>query len=142
MGAQNYQVGIVGYGPVGAMLANLMGRAGVRTLVVDKTPEIFPKPRAIALDHEILRAFDNIGILEAIQPFLEPFTASEHFGVDGQLIRRIDMAPAPYPMGYVPSQVFLQPPSKRPCAMRWRPTRASMCGLASNSSPRRRTLTA
>jgi 3-(3-hydroxy-phenyl)propionate hydroxylase len=109
-GARNYQVEIVGYGPVGAMLANLMGRAGVRTLVIDKTPEIFPKPRAIALDHEILRVFDNIGILEAIQPYLEPFTASEHFGVDGQLIRRIDMAPAPYPMGYVPSQVFLQPP--------------------------------
>lgn len=112
-GSQNYQVGIVGYGPVGAMLANLMGRAGVRTLVIDKTPEIFPKPRAIALDHEILRAFDNIGVLEAITPHLEPFTASEHFGVDGQLIRRIDMAPAPYPMGYVPSQVFLQPPLEK-----------------------------
>jgi 3-(3-hydroxy-phenyl)propionate hydroxylase len=92
------------------MMANLMGMAGVRTLVIDRTPEIFPKPRAIALDHEILRAFDNIGVLDAIRPYLEPFTASEHFGVDGQLIRRIDMAQAPYPMGYVPSQVFLQPP--------------------------------
>ena len=110
---QSYCVGIVGYGPVGAMLANLMGRAGVRTLVMDKTPEVFPKPRAIALDHEILRAFDNIGVLDAITPYLEPFTASEHFGVDGQLIRRIDMAPAPYPMGYVPSQVFLQPPVEK-----------------------------
>lgn len=110
---KNYQVGVVGFGPVGAMVANLMGRAGVRTLALDKTPEIFPKPRAIALDHEILRAFDNIGLLERIRPWLEPFTASEHFGVDGQLIRRIDMAPAPYPMGYVPSQVFLQPPVER-----------------------------
>ena len=110
---KTYTVGIVGFGPVGAMVANLMGRAGVRTLVIDRTPEIFPKPRAIALDHEILRAFDNIGILDRIRPYLEPFTASEHFGVDGQLIRRIDMAPAPYPMGYVPSQVFLQPPVER-----------------------------
>ena len=110
---KSYTVGIVGFGPVGAMAANLMGRAGVRTLVIDRTAEIFPKPRAIALDHEILRAFDNIGILDRIRPWLEPFTASEHFGVDGQLIRRIDMAPAPYPMGYVPSQVFLQPPVER-----------------------------
>lgn len=110
---KNYQVAIVGFGPVGAMAANLLGRAGVRTLVMDRTPEIFPKPRAIALDHEILRAFDNIGALERIAPYLEPFTASEHFGVDGQLIRRIDMAPAPYPMGYVPSVVFLQPPVER-----------------------------
>ncbi|MFN3890944.1 MAG: bifunctional 3-(3-hydroxy-phenyl)propionate/3-hydroxycinnamic acid hydroxylase [Beijerinckiaceae bacterium] len=110
---KGYRVGVVGYGPVGAMVANLMGRAGVRTLVIDKTPEIFPKPRAIALDHEILRAFDNIGVLDRITPYLEPFTASEHYGVDGQLIRRIDMAPAPYPMGYVPSQVFLQPPVEK-----------------------------
>ncbi len=114
MDAPNYsnrrQVAVIGYGPVGAMVASLLGQAGVRTLVIDRTPEIFPKPRAIALDHEILRAFDNVGVLEAIKPYLEPFTASEHFGVDGQLIRRIDMAPPPYPMGYVPSQVFLQPP--------------------------------
>ncbi|MBX9757537.1 MAG: bifunctional 3-(3-hydroxy-phenyl)propionate/3-hydroxycinnamic acid hydroxylase [Beijerinckiaceae bacterium] len=110
---KTYQVGIVGFGPVGAMVANLMGRAGVRALALDRTPEIFPKPRAIALDHEILRAFDNIGVLGRILPWLEPFTASEHFGVDGQLIRRIDMAPAPYPLGYVPSQVFLQPPVER-----------------------------
>ncbi len=110
---RDYQVGVVGFGPVGAMVANLMGRAGVRTLVIDRTPQIFPKARAIALDHEILRIFDNIGILEQIKPFLEPFTVSEHFGVDGQLIRRIDMAPAPYPLGYVPSQVFLQPPVEK-----------------------------
>lgn len=111
--ARTYQVAIVGFGPVGAMAANLLGRAGVRTVVMDRTPEIFPKPRAIALDHEILRAFDNIGVLERISPYLEPFTASEHFGADGELIRRIDMAPAPYPMGYVPSQVFLQPPVEK-----------------------------
>lgn len=92
------------------MLANLLGRAGVRTLVIDRTPDVFARPRAIAVDHEILRAFDNIGVLERIRPFLEPFTASEHFGVDGQVIRRIDMAPEPWPMGYAPSQVFLQPP--------------------------------
>lgn len=108
--AANYQVVVIGFGPVGAVVANLMGRAGVRTLVIDKTPEVFPKPRAIALDHEILRVFDNIGALDKIAPYLEPFTASQHFGVDGELIRRIDMAPAPYPLGYVPSQVFLQPP--------------------------------
>ncbi|MHA4858168.1 hypothetical protein, partial [Enterococcus faecium] len=42
-------------------------------------------------------------------PYVEPFTASEHFGVDGQLIRRIDMVAKPYPLGYTPSMVFSQP---------------------------------
>ena len=41
---------------------------------------------------------------------MEPFTVSEHFGADGQLIHRIDMIDPPYPMGYTPSMVFTQPP--------------------------------
>ena len=46
---------IVGFGPVGATIANLLGSYGVRTLVVDKATEIFMAPRAIALDNEALR---------------------------------------------------------------------------------------
>lgn len=108
-----YDALIVGLGPVGAVAAHLLGRAGARTLVIDKTPEIFPKPRAIALDHEILRVFDNICVLDAVAPYLEPFTASVHYGVDGAPIRIVDMAQPPYPLGYAPSQVFLQPPVER-----------------------------
>src|SRR4029434_4084944 len=37
------------------------------------------------------------------------FTASEYFGVDGQLIKRLDMLPPPFPMGWTPSMVFMQP---------------------------------
>ena len=35
---------VVGYGPVGATIANLLGRYGVRVLVVDKDKEIFMAP--------------------------------------------------------------------------------------------------
>lgn len=55
---------IVGYGPVGATLANLLGRYGVRTLVVDKATEIFRAPRAIALDNEALRILQMAGLEE------------------------------------------------------------------------------
>ena len=43
-------------------------------------------------------------------PYIAPFPASQHFGARGQLIRRIDMVPEPYPLGYTPSMVFTQPP--------------------------------
>ncbi len=46
-------------------------------------------------------------------PYLEPFTPSEYFGVDGQLIRRMTMVEPPYPQGYTPSLVFTQPPVER-----------------------------
>ncbi|HUL68036.1 MAG TPA: bifunctional 3-(3-hydroxy-phenyl)propionate/3-hydroxycinnamic acid hydroxylase [Burkholderiaceae bacterium] len=55
---------VVGLGPVGAALANLLGRYGVRVLVIDKSTEVFAKPRAIALDNEALRILQWVGVRE------------------------------------------------------------------------------
>jgi 3-(3-hydroxy-phenyl)propionate hydroxylase len=55
---------IVGFGPVGATIANLLGIYGVRTLVIDKATEIFMAPRAIALDNEALRILQLAGLPE------------------------------------------------------------------------------
>jgi 3-(3-hydroxy-phenyl)propionate hydroxylase len=101
---------VVGFGPSGAVAAGLLGQAGFTTLAIDSEVAVYDKPRAIALDHEILRLFDNMGVVADILPHTAPFTASEHFGAQGQLIRRIDMIQPPYPMGYTPSLVFSQPP--------------------------------
>ncbi len=61
---EEVDVVIVGYGPVGAALACLLGRHGVRTLVVDKAADIFMAPRAIALDNEALRILQMVGLEE------------------------------------------------------------------------------
>ena len=53
---------VVGLGPVGAALAALLGRYGIRVLAIDKAPEIFTKPRAIALDNEALRILQMVGV--------------------------------------------------------------------------------
>ncbi|MBX7193393.1 MAG: bifunctional 3-(3-hydroxy-phenyl)propionate/3-hydroxycinnamic acid hydroxylase [Sandaracinaceae bacterium] len=55
---------VVGYGPVGAALAGLLGVYGVRTLVVDKAPDLFMAPRAIALDNEALRILQSVGLAD------------------------------------------------------------------------------
>lgn len=108
-----YDVAIVGFGPSGAIAASLLGKAGLSVYVCDKQNEVYEKPRAIALDHEIMRVFQQLGLVEAIEPWVEPFTPSEYFGVDGQLVKRMTMVPPPYPMGYTPSMVFTQPPVER-----------------------------
>ncbi|MBV8503323.1 MAG: bifunctional 3-(3-hydroxy-phenyl)propionate/3-hydroxycinnamic acid hydroxylase [Paucibacter sp.] len=56
------EVLLVGLGPVGAALANLLGRYGVHVLAIDKAPAIFEKPRAIALDNEALRILQMVGV--------------------------------------------------------------------------------
>ena len=43
---------LVGLGPVGAALANLLGRYGLRVLAIDKATAIFEKPRAIERGHD------------------------------------------------------------------------------------------
>ena len=110
MSAPQYDVAIVGYGPVGAVLAALLGQAGLRVHVCDKLAGVYDIPRAISMDHEILRVFQQLGVLAQIEPHMEPFTNSEYFGVDGQLIRRMTMIAPPYPQGHTPSVVFSQPP--------------------------------
>ena len=111
-GAQvnDFQVVVVGFGPTGVVATSLLGAEGLRTLAIDKQKDVYDKPRAIAIDHEILRIFDNLGVAERVLPYVAPFPASQHFGAQGQLIRRIDMVPEPYPLGYTPTMVFTQPP--------------------------------
>lgn len=106
-------VAIVGLGPVGATLAALLGRAGVSTLVIDKADDIYPLPRAVGFDHEIMRVMQNLGLAETIAPFVVPYRPTEYRGVDGRAIARYDSLPPPYPQGWEPSFVFTQPPFER-----------------------------
>lgn len=106
---RRFDVVIVGFGPVGAIAACLFGQAGLNTLVIDSVAEIYDKPRAVALDHEIARVLQGLGLGEALAACAEPFTDSVFFGAQGQVIKRLTMLPPPHPQGWTPSMVFMQP---------------------------------
>jgi 3-(3-hydroxy-phenyl)propionate hydroxylase len=108
-----YDVAIVGFGPTGAVAAGLLGGQGISTFVCDRLHDVYDKPRAIALDHEIMRVFQQLGVVEQVEPFMEPFTNSEYYGMDGQLIKCMSTVAPPYPLGFNPSIVFTQPPVER-----------------------------
>jgi 3-(3-hydroxy-phenyl)propionate hydroxylase len=108
-----FDVAIVGFGPSGAVAAALLAQAGHKVFVCDQSSEVYALPRAIALDHEILRVFQKLGLIDAIEPYVEPFTDSCYYGARGQLIRRMTMIAPPYPLGWTPSVVFSQPPVER-----------------------------
>ncbi|MCW2526241.1 MAG: putative 3-(3-hydroxy-phenyl)propionate hydroxylase, FAD/NAD(P)-binding, partial [Pseudonocardiales bacterium] len=56
-------VAIVGAGPCGATLANLLGTYGVNTIVVDREPGVIEYPRAVAIDDESLRTLQTAGLV-------------------------------------------------------------------------------
>ena len=62
----DYDVIICGLGPVGQLLALLLGDRGVRTLAFDREPEPYLLPRAAVIDDEVLRIFQSVGLDEAV----------------------------------------------------------------------------
>ena len=66
--AQTFDVVIVGCGPIGALLANLLGRRGISVCVVEKQATPFGLPRAIHFDGEAMRAFQAAGLAENVLP--------------------------------------------------------------------------
>jgi len=62
----HYDVVIIGLGPTGAMMANLLGLQGIRTLVLEREQKIYNLPRAVHFDDETMRAFQTVGISQSL----------------------------------------------------------------------------
>ena len=61
-----YDVILIGLGPTGATLANLLGMCGVSVLILERESGIYPLPRAVHFDDEIMRVWQNVGIADAL----------------------------------------------------------------------------
>jgi hypothetical protein len=57
-----FDVAIIGCGPVGALLAILLGRLNHRVVVLERHMAPYPLPRAVHSDDEIARAFAGAGV--------------------------------------------------------------------------------
>ena len=62
----DHDVVIVGLGPTGATLANILGVYGLDVLVLEREAAVYPLPRAVHFDDEAMRVFQSIGLAEAI----------------------------------------------------------------------------
>ncbi len=61
---KKYDVVIIGFGPTGGTLANLLALHGFSILIVEKEKSFYPLPRAVHFDDEIMRVFQTIGITD------------------------------------------------------------------------------
>jgi 3-(3-hydroxy-phenyl)propionate hydroxylase len=55
-------IAIVGCGPAGALLGNLLGQLGLAVDIFEREREIYALPRAVHFDGEVMRIFQSVGL--------------------------------------------------------------------------------
>ena len=76
--AHNFDVIVVGCGPVGAIIANLLGMEGLNVCIIEKEKNIYDKPRAIVLDWEAMRALQYCNVAYDLEPTIIPHTGTDY----------------------------------------------------------------
>ncbi|WP_322030122.1 bifunctional 3-(3-hydroxy-phenyl)propionate/3-hydroxycinnamic acid hydroxylase [Paraburkholderia sp. J76] len=104
-------VAIIGAGPVGLMIANILGLQGVRVTLVEKLDQIIDYPRAIGLDDEALRVFQSIGLADALLPHTTPDHWMRFVTKDGHCFASIE--PRTDEFGWPRRNAFIQPLADR-----------------------------
>ena len=107
-------VAIVGAGPVGMLLALLLGRRGWRVEVLERQATAFGRPRAVHLDHEAARILQNAGLMDDLAPQTEVMDSYLWRNAGGTPLLWLDGAPeAPTVSGWPASSMFHQPDLER-----------------------------
>lgn len=106
---ETFDVVVVGFGPTGALLANLLGRDGIHALVIDASTEVYTLPRAVHFDHEVMRIFQSVGLAERILPYTGPVKGSQFINAEGQVLVRIDLQDNITNQGWRSDYMFHQP---------------------------------
>ena len=105
-----YDVAVIGYGPAGATLANLLGASGLSVLVLDKEAGIYPLPRAIHFDGEVMRVFQNAGLRAEVEAISRPGLTGMHFvNAEGETLLVRGGTTAHGPHGCASNYYFHQP---------------------------------
>ncbi|MBN3751495.1 bifunctional 3-(3-hydroxy-phenyl)propionate/3-hydroxycinnamic acid hydroxylase [Paraburkholderia sp. Tr-20389] len=99
-------VAIIGAGPVGLMIGNILGLQGVRVVIVEKLDQIIDYPRAIGLDDEALRVFQSVGLVDELLPHTTP-NHWMRFTLNGQCFASIE--PRTDEFGWPRRNAFIQP---------------------------------
>jgi 3-(3-hydroxy-phenyl)propionate hydroxylase len=91
------------------MLALLCGRAGLRVVVYERSPDPFPQPRACHLDAEIARVFQRVGLEAEVTPLLTVSEGMEYVDRHGRRLFTFEGFERDPILGWHEDYVFIQP---------------------------------
>ena len=102
------EVAIVGFGPVGQVLAILLAQLGHSVLVLERYREPYPSPRAVHFDDEVGRILQSCGIGAGLRSIIEPADIYEWRNATGTTLLRFGRAGDGL-SGWPVSSMFSQP---------------------------------
>lgn len=105
--AEHHAVIVVGSGPIGLTLANLLGVHGVDTLVVERNPTTVQEPRAVSIDDESLRTMQAAGVVETVLSQVVPGYGSHYYSPGRRCFAKVEPTGTPY--GFPRRNAFRQP---------------------------------
>ena len=100
-------VAIVGAGPTGLTLANLLGAAGQSCILVEQHDGTVRQPRAVSIDDESLRTMQAIGLSDAVMADCALDYGSQYFTRSGVCFSRVEPTTREY--GFPRRNAFTQP---------------------------------
>ncbi|WP_088183720.1 bifunctional 3-(3-hydroxy-phenyl)propionate/3-hydroxycinnamic acid hydroxylase [Sphingobium sp. Z007] len=104
-----FDVAIIGCGPVGAFAANLLGKSGLSILVIEQEANPYPLPRAVHLDHEMMRLFQSAGVIDRVAGNMRDTEGHLHVGADHGVIRYMGTVGRARPFSWSNDYFFYQP---------------------------------
>lgn len=107
--AAPYDVAVVGLGPTGATLANLLAICGLTVVVLERETSQYHLPRAVHFDDETMRVFQTVGIAGALAPKLLVNPGMRFVDPDGTMLLDWPRPQQIGPQGWYPSYRFHQP---------------------------------
>ena len=99
-------VTIVGMGPTGALLGILLAQHDIKTAIVERDATAYSRPRAVQLDHEVLRLLNLAGVANEVQAASQPVKGYEFVSAKGELLMGFYPESELAPTGYAWNNLF------------------------------------
>jgi len=106
---KHVDVALVGYGPVGAMLACQLAQQGLTVVAFEREAAVYSLPRAIALDSECMRMMQAVGLADRLQAEMTIGRGMRFVNAQGELLIEWSRPPGFGPQGWHPSYRYHQP---------------------------------
>ena len=110
---KEYDVVIIGLGPTGGTLANLIALSGFSVLILEREKSFYPLPRAVHFDDETMRVFQTIGITKEFLKYTIINKGTKFVNSKGKIVLDWPRPRVITENGWYPSYRFNQPDLER-----------------------------